>query len=439
MAWFPVSGRPHWAIAAGGPGGGGDAGLAGADIVQPTAGAAGAATFDHDSVPGGWRGVSIAIQPVTFTPDVSVAGNGTVTGTGIDCGVDCTEDYINGTDVELTGTPDAGWVLLEWLGAGAGSAPGTRSVTMDQDQALTAVFWELPTITVDKSASPTTVPEPGDDVEFTVEVTNNSPGPVELTSLVDSNYGDLDGQGTCALPQLIGSGSHYTCVFTQLVSGNAGDSHTNIVIATVEDAEEFQVEESDNATVIVTDVAPTLTVVKSVNHEFIPDPGGGVTYTVVVTNTSVSTDPVILFDLTDSVFGDLTALPGDCTLTQLIEPGDDYTCSFNVGVFGVAGDTVTDIVTATAHDDEDTVVAQDSNEVTVTLIPISQVTDSSLCTFSNDQNDDTVDQFRLIFTPDMKDLPLYKLSASNPGQFYYNVTYLDVSEAGNEVTLLYII
>ena len=36
-------------------------------------------------------------------------------------------------------------------------------------------------------------------------------------------------------------------------------------------------------TVIVTDVAPTLTVVKSVNHEFIPDPGGGVTYTVVVT------------------------------------------------------------------------------------------------------------------------------------------------------------
>ena len=57
------------------------------------------------------------------------------------------------------------------------------------------------------------------------------------------------------------------------------------------------------------------------------------------TNTSVSTDPVILFDLTDSVFGDLTALPGDCTLTQLIEPGDDYTCSFNVGVFGVAGDT----------------------------------------------------------------------------------------------------
>ena len=82
--------------------------------------------------------MSIAIQPVTFTPDVSVAGNGTVTGTGIDCGVDCTEDYINGTDVELTGTPDAGWVLLEWLGAGAGSAPGTRSVTMDQDQALTA-------------------------------------------------------------------------------------------------------------------------------------------------------------------------------------------------------------------------------------------------------------------------------------------------------------
>ena len=45
------------------------------------------------------------------------------------------------------------------------------------------------------------------------------------------------------------------------------------------------------------------------------------------------------------------------------------------------------------------------------------VTNSSLCDFG--------DQFRLVFTPDMgrytSSTPYYKLSDSNPGQFYYNV------------------
>jgi hypothetical protein len=52
-----------------------------------------------------------------------------------------------------------------------------------------------------------------------------------------------------------------------------------------------------------------------------------------------------------------------------------------------------------------------------TVVPTAAVTDSSLCTFAEDgvQN-----QFRLIYTPDIG-APTYKLNASNPGQFYYNV------------------
>jgi hypothetical protein len=40
----------------------------------------------------------------------------------------------------------------------------------------------LPTITVDKAADPTSLPEPGGPVEFTVVVTNNSSESVTLTS-----------------------------------------------------------------------------------------------------------------------------------------------------------------------------------------------------------------------------------------------------------------
>jgi hypothetical protein len=53
--------------------------------------------------------------------------------------------------------------------------------------------------------------------------------------------------------------------------------------------------------------------------------------------------------------------------------------------------------------------------LTVGSLPPSFVTDSMLCTFTS--------PFRLIFTQDPTNMPCYKLTASNPGQFYYNMTY----------------
>jgi hypothetical protein len=44
------------------------------------------------------------------------------------------------------------------------------------------------------------------------------------------------------------------------------------------------------------------------------------------------------------------------------------------------------------------------------------ITDTLRCTLPNDQ-------LRLIFTPDPQNAPCYKLTGSNPGQFYYNVFY----------------
>jgi hypothetical protein len=52
---------------------------------------------------------------------------------------------------------------------------------------------------------------------------------------------------------------------------------------------------------------------------------------------------------------------------------------------------------------------------TVTATPQSFVTDSMLCTFTS--------PFRLIFTQDTQNMPCYKLTASNPGQYYYNMSY----------------
>jgi VCBS repeat-containing protein len=78
----------------------------------------------------------------------------------------------------------------------------------------------------------------------------------------------------------------------------------------------------------------------------------------------------------------------------------------------------------------------DSNEVTVTIrvIPHSVVTSSSLCTFDFDQETEG-DQFRLILTPHNDPRNTFKLSASNPGQFFYNLYYPDGGSI--EVTIPY--
>ena len=54
------------------------------------------------------------------------------------------------------------------------------------------------------------------------------------------------------------------------------------------------------------------------------------------------------------------------------------------------------------------------------VVQKSLITDTSLCTFDIDPNT-TGSQFRLIFTPDTNSPATWKLNASNPGQFYYNV------------------
>ena len=69
-----------------------------------------------------------------------------------------------------------------------------------------------------------------------------------------------------------------------------------------------------------------------------------------------------------------------------------------------------------------------SASVTYTVVPESRVTTSSLCPFDVNPELDG-QQFRLIFTQDPTNPSTYKLTASNPGQFYYNVFYVGEPEA----------
>jgi hypothetical protein len=65
------------------------------------------------------------------------------------------------------------------------------------------------------------------------------------------------------------------------------------------------------------------------------EPGGWVTFTFVVENTSTVT--MTLEGLDDSVYGPLQQAGGDCTLPQTLAPAAAYTCAINVEVTGQLG------------------------------------------------------------------------------------------------------
>ena len=92
-------------------------------------------------------------------------------------------------------------------------------------------------------------------------------------------------------------------------------------------------------------VSPGLVrVEKSAEPEQLLEPGGWVTMTFVVENTSAVT--MTLEGLVDSVYGPLEQAGGDCTVPQTLGPGESYECAINVEVTGDEGSVHVDAVTA---------------------------------------------------------------------------------------------
>ncbi len=244
-----------------------------------------------------------------------------------------------------------------------GSPPTGDDVTaMD-----TAIVDVLPTVALAKSADPSRVNEPGGTVTFTVRVENTSEEAVTLNSLVDDPHGDLNGQGTCSVPQTIAVGEAYECEFSVLITGDVGDSETDTVTASVSDDEANTVDAADSATVDIVNVPPPVMLVKIADPTEVAEPGGDVTFTVRVENVSVA-DSLTIDSLVDDVHSDL----GTCTVPQTIAMGEAYECTFSAFVGGDVGDSETDTVTASGSDDDGNDISiSDSATVDVVDAPSS--------------------------------------------------------------------
>jgi fibronectin type 3 domain-containing protein len=119
------------------------------------------ATPDEDSVFSGWAGDcsdagTNSTCTITMDSDKTItanfdlkprydltvvkdgAGSGNVSGPGISCGSDCTEDYVIGTSVTLTASPASGSIFSGWSGPCSGT--GDCTITMNDVKMVTATF-----------------------------------------------------------------------------------------------------------------------------------------------------------------------------------------------------------------------------------------------------------------------------------------------------------
>ena len=112
----------------------------------------------------------------------------------------------------------------------------------------------LPYIDIIKTANPTSVPETGGDVQFTIVVTNNGPEDATIDQLYDSDF-DLAAHCPDAVGTVLASGENYTCVFTASISGDyGGPDHENAATVVASDNDGNSDTAYDDATVTYLEV-----------------------------------------------------------------------------------------------------------------------------------------------------------------------------------------
>ncbi len=126
------------------------------------------------------------------------------------------------------------------------------------------------------------------------------------------------------------------------------------------------VDDDDDAEVELTDVLPRIEVVKTATPLERTAPGGSFTFHVEVKNPG--TEPIVLIDLTDDIYGDLNG-KGTCDTGGTIAAGGTYTCDFTAEFTGTAGQSQTDIVTATGEDDEGNEVTDNDDAIVKLVAP----------------------------------------------------------------------
>ncbi len=317
--------------------------------------------------------------PVTVTYQVEITNTSTDAAV-IDAASDDIHDITGSTCATLIGTIiDAGETLtctfdVTFTADGqtvtnifTASAVNEAGSSEDDDDSTVIIPDLLPAIVLEKTPSVSTLPETGGDVTFTVTVTNQSAEAVTLDSLTDDVFGDLNGVGSCSVPQtLAANGGTYECSFTEFLAGDPAAPHVNTVTGVASDDDGNQASDDDDAVVTFGNLVPVIEVTKVASVTSVPETGGDVTFTITTTNTGPTI--VTIESIVDDVFGDLNGV-GTCAVPQTLAIGESYQCSFTEFVTGDPDTPHANVVTVDGTDEDEDPVSDDDDE-TVDFDPV---------------------------------------------------------------------
>jgi hypothetical protein len=223
----------------------------------------------------------------------------------------------------------------------------------------------LPEISVTKTANPTSVPETGGNVTFTFVVTNDGAEAATITNLTDDVFGDLDGDDDCKVGTVLAAGTYCEFSITRTLVGDAPGSHINTFTAEASDDDGNSDSASDDATVTFTDVLPDISVQKTADPTSVPETGGSVAFTFVVTNNSAEAAKIT--SLADDKFGTLAG-DADCKVDTVLATGAscDFTGSFTIPAGDYPGSHTNTFTAVASDDDGNTDTATDDETVTYT-------------------------------------------------------------------------
>ena len=302
------------------------------------------------------------------------------------------------------------------------------------DPADKNVVATAPVLEVFKTDFEATVAEPGMDIEYTIDITNSGQvgsanairidritdtvfftpkaggealvgvvtiednpagAPIEITPAIGGVVGQVSPSAGAAprdvtlvgttCDALIGTvldpQTDTSCTITLNLPANDGDLYRDEVVVNGTEIDDAgapgdPVDASNGATTPASNVDPAVEIIKTAAPTSVPETGDNVTFSFLITNTSVSTDPITLTALGDSVYGDLfdatnpAVTNSSCALLDgnVLQPGASTSCSFDVFVSGTVASPHVNVVTVTAVDDDDgSQEATDDDDATVTF------------------------------------------------------------------------